>query len=118
MAWQKFGDEMSRAKVLRRLSKRLPMRPDDDAALAAADAVEFYQLQAAAEQPRQPTRATVPLAAVKRSANQNRGHDGANPAHVEPEPEAKPAAELPRDEMDGDDPSDESWWASDSRGVA
>lgn len=110
MAWQKFGDEMSRAKVLRRLAKRLPMRPDDDAALAAADAVEFYQVQAAAAERPQPVRASVPLSAVRKSVNENRGHDGANPAHVEADRSDAATSEAFGEEEG--DPSDDAWWDS------
>ncbi len=108
LAWTKFTGEMARAKVLRRIAKRLPMRPDDAAALAALDAAEFFQLEAAqrpAEKYRkEPIRATVKPEDVRASESENRGHDHAAP-EAEPEPQEPPAEEPEYDwerELEGE----------------
>jgi phage RecT family recombinase len=87
--WGKWFGEMARKAVLRRLAKRVPMRPDDAAALAAMDAVEFFTDEAASAGQRAirsaPARATIQPTAIRASANPNRGHDATMP---EPAPKA------------------------------
>lgn len=86
LAWTKFADEMSRAKVLRRLSKRVPMRPDDAAALQAMDAANHFMIEGAAEaaeqlRKRAPIHATIDPADLSPSSDPNRGHDKAAPTN-------------------------------------
>lgn len=91
LPWGKFVDEHSRAKVIRRVSKRVPMRPDDDAALQAIDAANFLMSEAAAANERQyreePMRVSIDPSAVKASDSPNRGHDATEPAKAEPKAE-------------------------------
>lgn len=87
LPWTKFHDEHSRAKVLRRASKRVPMRPDDDAALKAIDAAHFLMEESAKANEQAyrqaPIHATIDPSQVKPSNSPNRGHDATEP---KPEP--------------------------------
>lgn len=84
LAWTTFVDEMSRAKALRRISKRVPMRPDDAAALQSIDAANFLMQEAASEGAGSLRRsaaihATIDPADLSPSTDANRGHDRAAP---------------------------------------
>ena len=88
LPWTKFVDEHSRAKVLRRVSKRVPMRPDDAAALQAIDAANFLMGEATKANERDLSdRITgeINMEDLKTSTDPNRGH-----GQTAPQPEAKP----------------------------